>query len=78
MSRVTETSYIMSIFWSFWYIENKRLYTLLLNRKRFVDYCDINLILPVRRGGMTPQRFFKHNSAQNEPKLAKFLLIQVR
>ena len=29
-------------------------------------------------GGMTPQRFFEDNSAQNEPKLAKFLLIQVR
>ena len=41
------------------------------------DKQDINL--PVRRGvGMTPQRFFSHNSAQNEPKLAKFLLIQVR
>ena len=37
------------------------------------------LTLPVRRGvGMTPQRFFEDNSAQNELKLAKFLLIQVR
>ena len=37
-----------------------------------------SLILPVRRGvGMTPQRFFD-NSGQNEPKLAKCLLIQVR
>ena len=25
-----------------------------------------------------PQRFFKHNSASDEPKLAKFLLIQVQ
>ena len=28
--------------------------------------------------GMTPQRFFKDNSAQNDPKLAKLLPIQVR
>ena len=34
------------------------------------------LTLPVQRGvGMTPQRFFEDNSAQNKPKLAKFLLI---
>ena len=32
--------------------------------------------LPVRRGvGMNPQRFFEDNSAQDEPKLAKFLPI---
>ena len=28
-------------------------------------------------GGMTFQRFFKHYSARNEPKLAKCLLIQI-
>ena len=28
--------------------------------------------------GWPPQRFFEDNSAQNEPKLAIFLLIQVR
>ena len=31
-----------------------------------------------RAVGITPQRFFKHNSTQNEPKLANFLIIQVR
>ena len=37
------------------------------------------LTLPVHEGGggagMTPQRFFEDNSAQNEPKLAKFWVI---
>ena len=30
-----------------------------------------------KAGGMTPKRFFKHNSVKNKPKPAKFLLIQV-
>ena len=38
----------------------------------------ILLTLPVRGGGRdNPQMFLKHNSAQNEPKPAKFFLIQV-
>ena len=38
------------------------------------------LTLPVRRGGvgMTSSTVYEDNSAPNEPKLAKFLLIQVR
>ena len=50
---------------------------------RHLLYCDTIetiLTLPVRKGGGEgwddPQWFFKHNSAKNKPKLAKFFLIQ--